>query len=84
LNINKRVANDKLETDYPRKSKKRKEKRKFEIRTSKEEPTNLSIYSIRRSVQIRDEVDDSPSVEAIVEKIKGSKSSKARKARKNF
>jgi hypothetical protein len=82
LNDNERVVNDKLFNDHPRKSNKSTEKRDSKSELPK---SNQPIYlSIRRSAKVREEVDNSASVEAIVEKIKGSKILKDKKNRKEL
>ena len=71
LNDNESVVNDKLTTNHTKKSNKSTENRNSKSELPK---SNQPIYlSIKRSAKVREEVDDSASLEAIVEKIKGSK-----------
>ena len=68
-----------LKTTRKEKVTKQLKKKKFEIKTSQ-----LIYLSIRRSEQVREEVDDSASVDVNVKKIKGEKNPKRQENRKEL
>ena len=72
-------VNDKIETNHLGKSNKSSEKTTLKSELPK---SNQPIYvSIRRSAKAKEDVDDSASVDEIVETIKGSKMLKEKKNR---
>ena len=75
-------VNDKLETNHLGKSNKCSEKNTLKSELPK---SNQPIYvSIRRSAKAKEDVDDSVSVDEIVETIKGSKMLKEKKNREEI
>ena len=75
-------VNDKLETNHLGKSNKSSDQMTLKLELPK---SNQPIYvSIRRSAKAKEEVDDSASVDEIVETIKGSKLLKEKKNRQEL